>query len=130
MLAYDYPILGIFWTMILLFLWIAWIILVFKVIVDIFRSDMGGFVKALWAIFVVIIPWLGVLIYVIANGRDIATRDLHSAQAQEAATRAYIQSAAGTSSSSADELEKLAGLRDRGVITQAEFDTQKSKLLA
>jgi hypothetical protein len=129
-LAYDYPILGLFWTMLILFLWVAWIILVFRVIIDIFRSDMGGFAKALWAIFVVIIPWLGVLIYVIANGRNMAQRDIESAQAQDAAMRSYIQSAAGSSTSSAEELEKLAGLRDRGVITQAEFDSQKAKLLA
>jgi len=129
-LAYDYPILGLFWTMLILFLWVAWIILVFRVIIDIFRSDMGGFAKALWAIFVVIIPWLGVLIYVIANGRNMAQRDIESAQAQDAAMRSYIQSAASSSTSSAEELEKLAGLRDRGVITPAEFDSQKAKLLA
>ena len=68
MLAYDYPILGLFWTMLILFLWVAWIMLVFHVLVDVFRSDMGGFSKALWAIFVIVVPWLGVLIYLIATG--------------------------------------------------------------
>lgn len=130
MLAYDYPILGIFWTLILLFLWVAWIILVFRVIVDVFRSDMGGFAKALWAIFVVLIPWLGVLIYVIANGRRMAERDIADARAQDAAFKSYVQSAAGASTSAAEEIEKLAGLRDRGVITADEFERQKSKLLA
>ena len=67
MLAYDYPILGLFWTMMILFLWVAWIMLLFKVIIDIFRSDMRGMSKALWALFVIVIPWLGVLIYIQQN---------------------------------------------------------------
>ena len=129
MLAYDYPILGLFWTMLFVFIWIAWIMLVFHVLVDIFRSDMRGLSKALWAIFVIIVPWLGVLIYLIANGDDMARRSVASAQAQQAEMDSYIRSAAG-SASSADELAKLAELNKQGVLTDEEFAQQKSKLLA
>lgn len=129
MLAYDYPILGLFWTMLFVFIWIAWIMLVFHVLFDIFRSDMRGLSKALWAIFVIIVPWLGVLIYLIANGDDMARRSVASAQAQQAEMDSYIRSAAG-SASSADELAKLAELNKQGVLTDEEFAQQKSKLLA
>ena len=71
MLAYDYPILGLFWTMMIFFLWVAWLFLLFRVFADIFRSDMGGFAKALWSIFVILAPFLGVFIYVIANGQKM-----------------------------------------------------------
>lgn len=129
MLAYDYPILGLFWTLLMIFLWIAWLMLLFKVIFDIFRNrNLGGFAKALWAIFVIVLPWLGVLIYLIAHGRDMSERDLADAQAQEAAFRSYVQGAAGTTST-ADEINKLSDLRSRGVITDIEFEQQKAKLL-
>lgn len=130
MLAYDYPILGLFWTMLILFIWIAWIMLVFRVVIDIFRSDISGVSKALWAIFVVIIPWLGVLVYLIAHGGDMGRRDIEAAQAQQSAMDAYIREAAGGGASSADELAKLAELREKGVITDDEFAQQKAKLLA
>jgi hypothetical protein len=129
MLAYDFPILGLFWSMLILFLWVAWIMLVFHVIIDIFSSNMKGIAKALWAIFVVAVPWLGVLIYLIANGDDMASRNVAAAQQQQAEMNAYIRSAAGTGGT-ADELAKLAGLRDQGVITAEEFDRQKAALLA
>jgi hypothetical protein len=129
-LAYDYPILGLFWTVLWVFLWVAWIMLLFRVIFDIFRShDMGGWGKALWAIFVVALPFLGVFVYLIARGSSMARRDLADAQAQEAAFRSYVQDAAG-SGGTADELAKLADLNQRGVISDAEFAQQKSKLLA
>lgn len=133
MLAYDYPILGLLWTLLIFFLLIAWLMLVFRVIVDIFRSsDLGGFAKALWAIFVVVLPWLGTLVYVIARGRSMAQRDIDGARAQEAAFRSYVQDVAGpgTTSSTADELAKLHDLRTQGVITDAEFGAQKARLLA
>jgi hypothetical protein len=129
MLAYDYPILGLFWTMLILFLWVAWIMLVFQVIVDVIRSDMGGFSKALWAIFVIVVPWLGVLMYIIANGDKMTGRNIAAAQQQQAQMDAYIRSTAGTGGA-ADELTKLAALRDQGVITADEFTSQKAKLLA
>jgi hypothetical protein len=131
-LAYDYPLLGLFWTTLWLFLWIAWIMVLFRVIFDIFRShDMGGWAKALWAIFVVVMPFLGVFVYLIARGHSMAERDAANAREQDAAFRSYVQSAAATSGGgAAEELTKLAELKDRGVITDAEFESQKAKLLA
>lgn len=130
MLAYDYPVLGIFWTMLILFLWIAWIILVFRVFVDIFRShDMGGWGKALWSIFVILVPFLGVFVYLLARGHGMAERDVQVAQQNEAAFQDYVRGVAG-SGGTADELAKLVQLRDDGVISPAEFDQQKAKLLA
>ena len=130
MLAYDYPLLGLFWTMFLVFLWIAWIMLLFRVFGDIFRSrDMGGFAKALWSIFVIVAPFLGVFIYLIANGDSMARRDVAQAQAAEADFQSYVRNVAG-SGGTADELAKLADLKSSGVISDAEFAQQKAKLLA
>ena len=131
MLAYDYPLLGMFWTFLWFFLWIAWIVVLFRVIFDIFRSkDMGGWGKALWVIFVVFLPFLGVLVYLIARGHSMSERDYQDAAAQDKAFQSYVRSAAGTGGGSADELVKLADLRDKGVISDAEFQAQKAKLLA
>ena len=130
MLGYDYPILGLFWTMLIFFIWIAWIILLFRVFIDIFRShDMGGWGKALWSIFVILLPFLGVFVYLIARGRSMRDRDIAEAQENEAAFRAYVKDAAG-STSNADELSRLAALHKEGVLTDEEFAQQKSKLLA
>jgi hypothetical protein len=131
LLAYDYPILGLFWTMLIIFLWIAWLMLLFKVIFDIFRShDMGGVAKAFWALFVILIPWLGVLVYLIARGRSMQERDIENARAQQEAMNAYIRDTAGTGTSAADELAKLADLKAKGVLSDAEFQASKAKLLA
>ena len=133
MLGYDYPLLGMFWTFLLVFLWVAWLIVFFRVIFDVFRSkDMGGFAKAIWVIVLIFLPFLGVLIYLIARGHKMSERDLAEAQAQEKAFQEYVRQTAGTAGGggSADELTKLAGLRDQGVITAAEFDQQKAKLLS
>ena len=131
MLAYDYPMLGLFWTMLWWFLLFAWIMLLFRVIADIFRShDMGGFAKAMWSIFVIVIPWLGVLVYLIARGRSMAERDLERARAHDEAFRSYVQDVSGSSTSTADELTKLAQLHSQGVISDAELAQQKAKLLA
>jgi hypothetical protein len=130
MLAYDYPLLGLFWTFLFWFLWIAWILLVFRVIVDIFRSrDIGGVAKAFWALFVIVVPWLGVLVYVIARGGKMHERDIEEAKAHEEALQDYIRRTASTGST-ADELSKLAALQSQGVITADEFAQQKAKLLA
>jgi ABC-type multidrug transport system fused ATPase/permease subunit len=130
MLAYDYPLLGVFWTMLFWFIWIAWIILLFRVFVDIFRSDdLGGWGKALWSIFVILVPFLGVFIYLIARGHSMGERAAQEAQQNEAATRAYIREAAGNGGT-AGELEKLAQLHRDGVINDQEFEQQKAKLLA
>ena len=104
--------------------------ILFKTIVDIFRSDdLGGFAKAIWLIFVIIIPWLGVLVYILARGDGMTKRDMAQAQEQQDQFASYVRSTAG-STGSADELVKLADLRDRGVISEAEFASQKAKLLA
>ena len=130
LIAYDYPILGIFWTTLVIFLWIAFFMLLFKVIFDIFRDDsLGGWGKALWLIFVIFLPFLGVLVYVIARGQSMGERDIAQAQRQEQQFQDYVRQTAGTGGA-ADELTKLAALKDQGVISDAEFEQQKAKLLA
>ena len=114
--------------MLIFFIWIAWIMLVFRVITDIFaNSEMKGIAKAFWLLFVIVLPWLGVLIYLIVNGTSMTDRSIERAQAAQDDFSAYVRQAAG---SSADELTKLAGLRDSGVLTEQEFAAQKAKLLA
>jgi phosphoglycerol transferase MdoB-like AlkP superfamily enzyme len=133
MLAYDYPLLGLIWTMFILFLWVAWLFLLFRVFADIFRAhDMGGVAKALWCVFVILAPFLGTFVYLIARGRSMAERDAEQARQSEEAFRSYVQNAAAADSgqSAADELTKLAGLKQSGVITEVEFEAQKAKLLA
>ena len=130
MLAYDYPILGIFWTMLLVFVWISWLIIFFHVVIDIFRShDMGGWAKAAWFLLVVLLPLLGVLIYVLARGDSMRDREIARARAQQDQMDSYVRQAAGTSGGVADELAKLSELKNSGVISDAEFETQKAKLL-
>jgi len=124
------PLLDLFWAMLWFFLFFVWLMLLFRIFGDIFRSDdMGGWAKAFWTLFVVILPMLGVLVYVIARGKGMAERDLRQYEAAEAANKQYIQQVAGTTSA-ADEITKLAALRDSGVINNEEFDAQKAALLA
>jgi hypothetical protein len=129
--AYDYPLIGAFLTMLFFFLWIVWLFLLFRTIWDIFRSeDLSGWAKALWLIFVIILPFLGVFVYVIARGRGMTERDIQRAQAQQDAFKSYVRETAGTAGGgTADELQKLAGLKAQGVITDAEFEAQKAKIL-
>ena len=131
MLAYTYPLLDFLWTMLEIFLFIIWIWLCITVFIDIFRShDLGGFAKALWVLFVVILPFLGVLIYLIARGGGMQRRAADQAAQEQKAFDAYIKQTAGSSGAgSADELAKLADLKAKGVLTDAEFETQKAKLL-
>jgi hypothetical protein len=127
-LAADYPFLDVLWTMFIFFLFIIWIWILITVFVDIFRrKDASGFTKAAWIIFVIILPYLGVLIYLIANHDGMADRNIQAAQAQRAATDDYIRSVSG---GAAGEIEKAKGLLDSGAITQAEFDSIKAKALA
>jgi hypothetical protein len=130
--AQDYPLLNLFWTMLWLFVWILWIFLLVRIILDVFRSDdLGGWSKALWVIFIIILPFIGVLVYLIARGSGMQKRDVRDARAADQEMQSYIRSAAAaTPPSTAEELSKLASLRDQGVLTEAEFDTQKAKLLA
>ena len=128
--SYSYPLLGAFWTIFEIFLWILWFWVLIYVFVDIFRShDLSGWAKALWFLFVLIIPLIGVLVYVIARGGKMQEHTQQEAQQQDQAFRAYVQDAAGAPNT-ADQLAKLADLRDRGVITPAEFESQKAKILA
>jgi len=130
MLAYNYPLLDILWTMIEFFLFFLWIWLLIVIFSDIFRShDMGGLAKALWVIFVIILPFLGVLIYLIARGGSMHERAATAAAQQQKAFDSYVRETA-SSGSSADELAKLADLKAKGVLTDAEFEAQKAKLLA
>jgi hypothetical protein len=130
MLAYDYPVLGLFWTMMIFFLWVAWLMLLFRVFGDIFRNhDMGGFAKAIWSIFVIVVPFLGVLVYMLAHGDAMGRRDLAAAQANEQAFQTYVRETAG-SDGAATELSRLADLKNQGVLTEAEFEQQKAKVLA
>jgi hypothetical protein len=128
--SYSYPLLGAFWTILEIFLWVLWLWVLFYVFVDIFRSqDLSGWAKALWFLFVLLIPLIGVLVYLIVRGGKMHERAAQQARQQDQEFRAYVQDAAA-SQSSADELSKLAGLRDRGVITPDEFERQKAKVLA
>src|SRR5215211_3645489 len=130
MLAYDYPVMGVFWTMLWFFVWILWIMLLFRVFGDIFRNHRSsGWAKAGWVIFTIAVPFLGVFVYLIAHGGDMARRDADQARAQQEAFTAYVQEAAGAGGS-ADELAKLADLKERGVISSVEFEQQKAKILA
>ncbi|MGZ4620337.1 MAG: SHOCT domain-containing protein [Frankiaceae bacterium] len=126
----DYPLLNAFLTMLYLFIWILWIFLVVRIIFDIFRSrDLGGWGKAGWLLFVIILPFLGVLVYVLVRGGKMHERDIQQAKAQNDAFQAYVRDAAGTQNS-ADQLAKLADLKQRGVITDQEFEAEKAKILA
>ena len=130
MLAADYPFLDIFWSMFIFFLFVIWIWILITVFSDIFRrKDIGGGSKALWIIFVIVLPYLGVLVYLIANHDGMADRNIAQMQKQQQATDQYIQSVAGSGGAAA-EIEKAKGLLDSGAITQAEFDAIKQKALA
>ena len=130
MLAADYPFLDILWTMFIFFLFVIWIWILITVFTDVFRrKDIGGGSKTLWIIFVILLPYLGVFIYLIANHDGMADRNIQRMQQQQQQTDAYIQSVAGSGGSAA-EIEKAKGLLDSGAITQAEFDTLKQKALA
>ena len=130
MLAGTYPLLSIFWTMLLFFGFFVWIWLLIVVFGDIFRShDMGGFAKALWVLFVILIPLLGVLIYLIARGGKMDQRAERDVEEQQQDFDNYVKNVASTAGTSADQLGKLAQLRDQGVITDGEFQDQKAKAL-
>lgn len=135
----NYPMLNVFWTMLEFFLWILWFFLLFKILTDIFRShDMKGWVKALWIIFVIVLPFLGVLVYVIVRGHGMNQRDVEQAQQADAAFKKYIRDAAGSPGAGdgagkgghVDELAKLAQLHSSGSLSDEEYQKAKDKLLA
>ena len=120
----------VFWSMLWFFLFFIWIWLLIVVFADIFRSpDLGGWGKALWTIFIIVLPYLGVFIYLIARGHKMQEHAMKEAQAQEYATQEYIRNVAGGSKSPADEVARLVDLRDRVVITEQEFQAAKAKAL-
>ncbi|MCX5314558.1 MULTISPECIES: SHOCT domain-containing protein [unclassified Streptomyces] len=130
-LAYDYPLLGAFWTMLWIFLWIMWFVLLFRIFTDIFRDDtMSGWVKTGWLVLCIVLPFLGVFVYVIARGRNMGHREAAHARAQREEFNAYIRkTAADGRSSSVDELARLSEIRDRGGITDEEFRRAKELVL-
>ena len=132
MLATNYPILDIFLTTLYFFIFIIWLWLLFMVFIDIFRShDLGGWAKGLWVIGIIIMPYLGVLIYLIFRGGKMHERAAQQAALQQKAFDQYVKQAAGTpGETSADQLHKLADLKSQGVLSDAEFEAQKAKILA
>ena len=130
MIAADYPFLDIVWTMFIFFAWVIWFWILITVFADIFRrDDTSGFGKVLWMIFVIVLPFLGVFIYLIANHDGMTERNIDRAHAQQASMDDYVRTVAATGSA-ASEIEKAKGLLDSGAITQAEFDAIKQKALA
>jgi Short C-terminal domain/Phospholipase_D-nuclease N-terminal len=130
LIAADYPFLDVFWTMILFFLWVAWLVVLFRIVADIFRRhDTSGWVKAVWILFVVVLPFLGVLIYLIVNGDEMGRRDLEQTRAARAEFDDYVRSVADSGGPAA-EIERAKQLLDSGAITQAEFDAIKAKAVA
>ncbi len=130
MIASSYPLLDLFWTILWIFGFIIWIWLLIMIFGDIFRShDIGGWAKALWTIFVIVLPLIGILVYLIARGGGMHERAAQAAQRQQSAFDAYVKQTAGTSNT-ADELTKLASLKNSGALTEAESETQRAKLLS
>src|SRR5271170_5678003 len=132
MLASSYPVLDAFLTMLYFFLFIIWIWLLIMVFMDVFRShDMGGVAKALWVIFIIVLPFLGVFVYLIARGGKMHERAAQQAAQQQKAFDEYVKQAAATSGdTSSEQLSKLAYRKSQGVLTDDEFEAQKTKILA
>ncbi|MET7683389.1 SHOCT domain-containing protein [Streptomyces sp. NPDC005423] len=131
----DYPLLDAFFTIMWFFLWMMWFMLLFRVVVDIFRDDgLGGWGKAGWTFFVCVLPYLGVFVYLIARGKGMGVRAMRQTQAREQEFRSYVRQAAAEEPAAplnrADELAKLAGLHDHGDITDAEYEKAKTRVLA
>jgi len=129
----DYPILNVLWTTLIFFLWVAWLVVIFRVFADIFRShDLGGWGKAGWTILVLLVPFLGVLVYLLARGGSMAEREIDQARRQDERFRAYVRDASGEGRpvSHADELSKLAELKNHHEITEEEYQRAKERVLA
>jgi phospholipase D-like protein len=128
-LAADYPFMDVLWTMIIFFAWVAWIWMLIVIFTDVFRRrDIGGWAKAAWCAFMIILPFLGVLVYLIAEHKGMADRQAHEVEAAQQQTDQYIRSVA--SNGAADQIAKGKELLDSGAITQAEFESLKSRALA
>jgi uncharacterized membrane protein YcjF (UPF0283 family) len=130
-IAADYPFMDVLWSMIIFFVWVAWIWVLIMIISDLFRRhDTSGWAKAAWVVFLIVLPFLGVLVYLIANGHGMAQRNAERAQAAQSQFNEYVQSVAKDGGGAASELEKAKGLLDSGALTQAEYDALKAKLIA
>jgi putative oligomerization/nucleic acid binding protein/phospholipase D-like protein len=128
LLATDYPFLNILWTMIIFFAWVIWIFIMVQILFDVFRRrDISGWAKAAWTVFLIVLPFLGVLVYLIANHDGMAERSAKEAEGQKAQFDQYVQSVAG---GPASEIEKAKQLLDSGAITQEEYDSIKARALA
>ncbi|HET8811201.1 MAG TPA: SHOCT domain-containing protein [Gaiella sp.] len=132
MLAADYPFLDLMWTMLIFFIWILWFWLLFTVFADVFRRhDISGWAKAAWLIFTILLPFLGVFVYLITQNTGMTERNLERARAQKAQFDDYVRQTAGESGGGATaEIERAKSLLDSGAITQSEFDAIKQKALA
>ena len=128
-LAADYPFLDVFWTMILFFCWVAWIWMLIMIFSDVFRRDISGWSKAGWCAFVLVLPFLGAFVYLIANGKGLTDRRVRDAQVSQANFDQHIRTVAADGGS-AGEIERAKQLLDSGAINQAEFDQLKAKALA
>ncbi len=129
MLAASYPFLDVLWSMVIFFMFFIWLMILWKVFGDLFRRrDIDGGIKVVWFVFVILLPFLGVFVYLIAEGHKMADRDMEQMQAAKAQQDEHIKSVAG--SSAADQITRAKQLLDSGAITQAEFDTMKQKALA
>ena len=128
--AADYPFLDVLWTMIIFFCWVAWIWLLVVIFSDLFRRDASGWVKAGWIVFLIVLPVLGVLVYVIANGKEMTERRVRDAEASQAQFESHIRSVAKADGGSAGEIQRAKELLDSGAITQQEFEQLKAKALA
>ncbi|WP_329135306.1 SHOCT domain-containing protein [Streptomyces sp. NBC_00670] len=131
-LAYDYPLLNLFWTVLLVFLWIMWFVLLFRIIGDVLRDDgLSGWAKAGWLVFCLLLPFLGVFVYVIARGKGMGRRETAHARARQEEFNAYIRkTASGGQRSSVDELARLSEIRDEGALTDEEFRRAKELVLS
>ena len=131
MVLADWQVGEVLWTFIWFTFIFIWIWLAISVFIDIFRShDLSGVAKAIWILFIIVVPLIAILIYLIVRGDKMRVHAVEAAKAQDEAAQEYIRQAAGTASSPADELHRLADLKDRGVIDQAEFDRLKAKVIA
>jgi Phospholipase_D-nuclease N-terminal/Short C-terminal domain len=129
--AADYPFLDVFWTMIVIFFWVIWFWCLIVILGDVFRRhDISGWSKALWTIFIIFLPFLGVLVYLGVNGSGIAERNVRESRAVQVQTDEYIRSVASTGGGAAAEIEKAKQLLDSGAINATEFEALKQKALA
>jgi general stress protein CsbA len=129
-LAADYPFMDVLWTMIIFFCWVAWIWVLILIFSDLFRRDVSGWAKAGWVVFLIVLPFLGALVYLIANGKQMTERRVRDAADSQAHFDSYVRSVAKSDGGAAGEIEKAKQLLDSGAITEPEFEQLKAKALA